>query len=185
MIQSTRKRPLLIAAAVLVLAIAGCGGSSGVSPAAYVKSVCTAATTWRNAIQSAGSQLQIGSASKSLTKTKAAYASFVSELETATANAQHQLSGAGSPSVSDGKKISDTLVGIFARARVSLEQAASDAAAIPTTSTQGFNAAATKVEGQIRTALADMSNATPEKNPQLHTAATKDPTCQALASSSG
>jgi hypothetical protein len=168
---------------LLALAVAGCGSSSSVSAATYVKSVCTAASAWKNAIQKAGSRLQVASAS--LPKTKASYVNFVGALENATGAAETQLAAAGTPSVSNGKKISGALVQIFTAAKATLARASSDAAAIPTTSTQSFNVAATKVEGEVRSSLAGMANATPQKNPQLHAAAIKDATCQRLAASTG
>jgi hypothetical protein len=75
---------MAIAAAILVLALAGCGSSSSsakVSPAAYVKSVCTAAGSWFSSVQTAGRRLQTTvHQSKSLPKTKTAYVGFVDEL---------------------------------------------------------------------------------------------------------
>jgi hypothetical protein len=174
--------------AVLVagaLAVAGCGGSSssGVSAAAYVKSVCTAATTWRNAIQSAGTKLSSGVNTKSLTKAKAEYISFVNSLVTATGQAASQLRSAGSPAVSNGKQISGSLVRIFDQAKATLAQAASQAASLPTSSPRSFETSAGKVVTSIRASLAGMSSVTPEKNAELHAAAAKDKTCQSLAAS--
>ena len=71
----------------------------------------------------------------------------------------------------------------FSQAKSGLETAASDAAKIPTTSKSAFNAAATKVQLDVRNALAGMSNIAPEKNAQLHAAAAKDRTCRALSGS--
>jgi hypothetical protein len=181
------RRFLAPALVIAALAAAGCGSSSSsssssVSAASYVKSVCTAATNWRNSIQTAGNQLQASASSKSLPKTKAAYVSFVSGLVSATGNAQSELSSAGSPSVSGGKKISSTLVGIFTTAEGSLKQALTDSQSIPTTTQKDFETAATKVQTDVRNALAAMSSVTPEKNPGLHAAAAKDPTCKSLAS---
>jgi hypothetical protein len=175
-------------AAVLVtgaLALAGCGGSShsGVSPAAYVKSVCTAATSWRNAIQSAGTKLSSGVNTKSLAKAKAEYVAFVNSLVSATGQASSQLKSAGSPAVSNGTKISGSLVRIFDQAKGTLAQAASQASSLPTSSPRAFETSASKVVTSIRSSLAGMSNVTPEKNSELHAAAAKDKTCQSLASS--
>jgi hypothetical protein len=174
--------------AVLVtgaVAVAGCGGSSssGVSPASYVKSVCTAATNWRNAIQSAGTKLSSGVNTKSLAKAKTEYVGFVNSLVTATGVAESQLKSAGSPSVSHGTQISGSLVRIFNSAKTTLAQAAAQAAALPTSSARAFESAASKVVTSIRSSLAGMSSITPEKNAQLHAAAAKDKTCQTLAAS--
>jgi hypothetical protein len=167
------------------LALAGCGGSShsGVSPAAYVRSVCTAATSWRNAIQSAGTKLSSGVHTKSLTKAKAEYVTFVNSLVAATGQASSQLQSAGNPAVTNGKQISGSLVRIFDQAKSTLAQAASQASALPTSTPSAFEAGASKVVTSIRASLAGMSKVTPEKNPELHTAAAKDKACQSLASS--
>jgi hypothetical protein len=167
------------------LALAGCGGSShsGVSPASYVKTVCSAATNWRNAIQSAGTKLSSGVNTKSLTKAKAEYVAFVNSLVAATGQASSQLRSAGSPAVSNGKQISGSLVHIFDQAKSTLAQAASQASTLPTSSPRAFETAASKVVTSIRSSLAGMSQVTPEKNSELHAAAAKDPTCQKLAAS--
>ena len=171
---------------VAALAVAGCGSSksAGVSPASYVKSVCTAASSWKNAIETAGVKLQSEASNKSLSTTKSAYVSFVDSLASATGAAKNQLAAAGAPSVSNGKSISQTLVGAFGGAKTNLDAAAGDAAKIPTTSKSAFTAAADKVQTDVRNSLAGMSRITPEKNPQLHAAAAKDPTCRSLASGS-
>jgi hypothetical protein len=172
---------LLLTAAV---ALAACGGSGSgtVSAASYVKSVCSAATNWRNAIQAAGSKLQTGVSTTSLVQAKTQYVGFVNELVLATGNAENQLKAAGTPSVSNGKQISGSLVRIFSNARGSLAQAVVGAAALPTSSPTAFKNAAGQVVTGIRSSLAGMSTVTPEKNAQLHAAAVKDPTCQGLAS---
>jgi hypothetical protein len=181
------RRRLAGALVVCALVVAGCGGSSsssGVSAAAYVKSVCTATTSWKDAIQVAGTQLQAGVSDKSLAKTKAAYVAFVGSLVSSTGSAADQLASAGDPSVANGATISSKLVLIFKQAKQRLAQAESDAGAIPTSSSTAFQTASNKVEADVRTALAGMSSAGPEKSPQLKAAAAKDATCKSLASSS-
>jgi hypothetical protein len=171
--------------ATTLVAVAACGGSSssGVTPTAYVSSVCTAATNWRNAIQSAGAKLSTGINTRSLTKAKTEYVGFVNSLVTATGQAENQLKSAGTPSVSNGKQIANSLVRIFDTARGTLQQAATQATALPTSSAKAFEAAASRVVTSIRGSLAGMSSVTPEKNAELHAAAAKDKTCQSLASS--
>lgn len=179
---NTKLAAVLMTAAV---AVAGCGGSSpsGVSPASYVKSVCSAATSWRNAIQTAGTKLSAGVNTRSLTKAKAEYVAFVNSLVAATGQAESQLKSAGSPAVSNGKQISGSLVRIFDQAKRTLARAASQASALPTSSMRAFETSASKVVTSIRSSLAGMSSVTPEKNAELHAAAAKDKTCQSLATS--
>jgi hypothetical protein len=172
-----------VALCASVVALAACGASSsGVPAAAYVKSVCTAAATWKTSVVNAGVKLQSAATLTSLTQTKSGYVAFIGTLETATGNAADQLVSAGTPSVSGGKSIATTLVGIFSKAKTSLAQAASEANGIPTTSKSAFNAAASKVQTHVRNSLVQMSSVTPTKNPQLRSAAANDPTCKRLAS---
>ena len=165
-----------------VAALAACGGSSGVSAASYVKSVCNTAVTWRNSSVHAGQKLQSALTSTSLTQTKSDYVEFVGAVRTATGRAAAQLSAAGTPSVSNGKSIASTLVRTFNQATDSLSQAESEARAIPTNNKSAFNAAASKVQTDVRNALAQMSSVTPANNAQLRSAAANDPTCKRLAS---
>jgi hypothetical protein len=174
---------LAAALAAVTIALAGCGGSgsSSVSPAAYVSSVCKAATNWKNSIQMAGTKLSSGINTKSLALAKAEYVAFVGALVSATTNAESQLKAAGSPSVSNGKQIAGTLVRIFTGAKGSLANAEAQAAALPISSPRAFETAATQVVSGIRGSLAAMSSVSPEHNAQLRDAATKDPTCRTLA----
>ena len=165
-----------------VAAIAACGSSSGVTASSYVRSVCTAAATWKNAIVGAGAKLRSLSASTPLPQTKSDYVAFVAAVANATGHAADQLSAAGTPSVSGGKSVASMLVGTFTRAKNSLSRAESEASAIPTTSKSAFNAAASKVQTDVRNSLSQMSSVTPANNPQLRSAAANDSTCKSLAS---
>lgn len=181
MIQFDRRLAAALAAVALVLASCGSSKPSGVSAAAYVKSVCAAATNWRSAIENAGTKLQSVAGSKSLSATKSGYVSFIDALASATGSTSNQLATAGTPSVPNGKAIAQTLVQVFSQAKTRLDTAAADAAQIPTSSQGAFNAAATKVQADVRNALAGLSKIAPERNPQLHAAANKNPTCRSLA----
>ena len=54
---TARRARLVLAVVIALLLIVGCGGSSSVKPAAYVKSVCKALGNWKNTIQSAAGAL--------------------------------------------------------------------------------------------------------------------------------
>jgi hypothetical protein len=175
-----------LAAVVLaaLIGLGGCGGSSGPSPGAYVKSICTTLGAWKSDVQSASTRLQTSiPATASLVQGKQEYVSFVAALSTATARAAAGLKGAGTPSVSGGSQIAGSLVTAFTQATSNLAAAAAQAAAIPTTSAGAYQAAASGVTAQIRQALAGMTSVTPRKNPQLRSAALKEPACQALQAS--
>jgi hypothetical protein len=177
-----RKLVSALALCASVAALAACGDSAGVSAASYVKSVCNTAVTWRNAIVHAGQRLQSALTSTSLPQTKSDYVDFVGTVKAATGHAADQLAAAGTPSVSNGKSIASTLVRTFNQARDSLSRAESEARAIPTDNKSTFNAAAGKVQTDVRNALAQMSSVTPANNAQLRKAAANDPTCKRLAS---
>lgn len=173
-------------ALTVALAVAGCGSSSTstkVSAAAYVKSVCTSAGSWFHAIQTAGAQLQSTvHESSSLKDAKGAYIAFIDSLLHATQHAEHQLKAAGTPSVSGGKKISDEVVRAFEDARRGLSGADAQVRNAPTSSATAFEAAAGSVRQTAQRALQSMASLSPQKNPQLHAAAQKEPSCQRLRS---
>jgi hypothetical protein len=169
--------PLAVAAV-----LAGCGGASSVSPATYVKSICTALDGWKTRIQAAGSSLQAsGLATASPANAKAQYLRFVSSLVGATRQTTSSLKAAGTPAVKDGAAIADSLDGAFQRGTQGLSTALSHARAIPTTSTSAFGSAATTVTSEIRAALQSIAAITPRSSPQLRAAAVKEPNCRALA----
>lgn len=181
----TRSRQFCALAVVVaaLLALAGCGSSSSskVSAGSYVKSVCSTATSWYRTIQAAGKQLQASvHNSKSLSKDKSAYITFVDSLLHATQRAQQQLKSAGTPAVNGGKKISNELTNAFNGAQRGLQKATAQVRKAPTSSRTAFEAAAAGVQSTVQRALQGLSALAPQKNPQLHAAALKDPSCQRL-----
>jgi hypothetical protein len=178
------KRPAacsLAAVLLVVLAIAGCGGSSGVTPTAYVHSMCAALGNWKTDIQKAGSTLQssgAGSASRPVAKHD--YQRFVSALLSATQRATGALKSAGKPSVSGGRQIADSLATAFDGASRRLAQANTQAGKISTTSASTFQLAASAVTTEIKDALQGIASVKPSQSQDLRTAASKDPTCKVL-----
>ena len=169
------------------LVLAGCGGStpSGVTPKAYIKSVCTSLGSWSAGVRTAGNRLQASATgTTSLASGRQQYQTFVVALVGNTGRAVDDLKRAGVPAVKNGKQISDALVGAFTQAKSGLTQAATQAGAIPTTSSGAYQAAASGVTASIRQTLGQIANVRPERDPQLHAAATKEPACQALKNSS-
>ncbi len=176
----TRFRLALIAL-LAALVMAGCGGSSQVKPAAYVRSMCTALGNWRNTIQSAGVALQSsGAAGASRTVAKDDYQRFVASLVTATQRAAKALRSAGTPAVNDGKQVANRLAQAFDTATKRLQQAEAQAKAIKTDSTTSFQLGAASVTTEIRSALEAIAAVAPGRSSQLRQAAAKDPTCRAL-----
>lgn len=166
-----------------MFALAGCGSSSSptVSANSYVKTVCTSAAGWFRTIQLAGRRLETTvHGSKSLSTVKSAYVDFVDSLLHATQRAAHQVKNAGTPSVNGGTKISNEVIKAFDRAQRGLETAAAQVRKAPTSSSAAFQAAAGGVQSTVQRALQSMSALAPQRNPQLHSAALKDPSCQRL-----
>jgi hypothetical protein len=164
-----------------VLLLAGCGSSSQVKPAAYVKSMCTALGNWKNTIQSAGVALQSsGAASASRPVAKADYQRFVSALVTATRRAASDLNSAGTPDVAGGKQLAGRLTEAFAAATRRLTQAETQAKSIRTDSASTFQLGASAVTTEIKSALEAIAAVAPSRSSQLRQAAAKEPACQVL-----
>jgi predicted small secreted protein len=181
------RRRAILAVVVVSLALAGCGGSSGADPSAYVKSVCTALTTWRDTVQAAGQTLQAATAQShlSLNQGKQSYLMFVAALLRATTTAGSTLKGAGTPAVNGGKQVSTALVNAFGGAQKGLAHAASQATLIPTTNAPAYAVAAANVTNGIRDALSSMTAVSPREDPALRAAANKEPACSALKAAGG
>jgi hypothetical protein len=181
--RSTRARVgAAVAATLAALLIAACGGSSGVQPSAYVKSVCQALGNWRNTIQGAGVALQSsGAATAARSVAKEDYQRFVSSLVTATGRAASDLKAAGTPAVRNGGQIAQRLTGAFDRATHGLARASAKAKAIQTDSAAHFQVGAAAVSAQIRSALEQIARASPGQSQELRSAAAKEPSCVTLA----
>jgi hypothetical protein len=167
--------------ALVALLLAGCGGSTGVRPSAYVRSICTALGSWKNTIQSAGLALQSsGAAGASRAVAKEDYQKFVGALLTATTRATGALRSAGTPAVSHGRQLAGSLTGAFAVASRRLPTANAQARSIPTDTASTFALAAGSVTTEIKSALQGLVSVTPGRSPQLRSAAAKQPACQVL-----
>jgi hypothetical protein len=171
-----------LAVGCAALAIAGCGGgSSGVKPAAYVRSMCSALGTWKNDVQQAGRQLQSSGASRaSRAVAKQDYQQFVAALLAATERATNALRGAGTPAVKNGRRIASTLAGAFSTASHKLSQANAQAGSIPTSTASTFQLGASAVTTEIKSALEGIAAVSPGESPELRTAAAREPACRVL-----
>lgn len=175
-----RRAGALAGTALVVLAIAGCGGST-VQPTSYVRSVCQALGNWKNTIQSAGVALESsGASSATRPVAKQDYQRFVASLVLATRRAASALKAAGTPSVSGGQQIAARLTQAFDRAAGGLANASAQAAKVPTDTATDFQRGTSAVSSQIRTSLAQIAKVTPGQNQQLRSDAAKQPACQVL-----
>jgi hypothetical protein len=174
---------LLLVAALLGGALAGCGGggSSKVSAGTYVKSICAAVGPFERDVQSRSSALNLSNISNPA-QGKQALRSFLNAVVADTDKAVSKLKSAGTPNVTNGKQISGALVNAFSRLRSALERAANGAAALPTGTPQAFKSAAaslgTTVQGSMSAIGSSLSGL---RSPDLERAAAKEPTCRSLA----
>jgi hypothetical protein len=175
-----RVRPAAAATAV-VLALAGCGGASGVKPAAYVRSICTAITSWRTGVQNSTAQFESAfPSSSSLAVAKQRLDAFVAALLRAATSGITATKAAGVPGVDGGQRIASTLVGAFESTQRSLAQAASEASLIPTTGNQAFAAAVGQVRTTIAATLHGINTVSPGTNAVLRREIATQPACAAL-----
>lgn len=177
----TRRRAgSLLAIGMAVLVIPGCGSS--VSPAAYVKSVCTALGNWKNTIQGAAVALESsGAATAARSVAKEDYQRFVGSLVLATRHAASALHSAGTPSVAHGQRIAGRLTKAFDRATRGLQKASSDIRGIGTSNSAAFQSGFNTVSVEIKSALEQIALVSPGENEELRSAASKQSSCQVLS----
>ena len=179
------RRRCVILPALLALVIAGCGSSSSsssVSPAAYVKSICSAIAPFEKDIRTRSSALNL-STIKNPQQGRTALHGFLAAVSTDADHAVSQLKAAGVPKVSNGKAISDGIVNAFATLKGALSQAADRANTLPTNSAKSFKTAAEALGNSVRGSMSGISSSLGTlKSQDLETAAAKEPACKALAS---
>ncbi len=179
-----RKTTSMVIALTATAVLAGCGGSSssGVTPAAYVKSICSAVGPFEKDVQSRSSALNLSTLTNA-SQGKQALKQFLTAIASDTDTAVSRLKSAGTPNVKNGKQISTALVTAFSSLRSALTQAASQADSLPTDSPQHFKTAAqqlgTSVQSQMTSIGASLNGL---KSPEREKAAANDPTCKSLAS---
>jgi hypothetical protein len=164
--------------------LAGCGSSSsssGVSPSAYVKSVCTAVGSFRKEIQDKSTSLSATSLANPH-QGKAALQAFVSASASGADDAVSKLKDAGSPNIAHGKSISSSIVGAFTQLSSGFKQTESSVNALSTSSAAAFKSGAQSVYTNLRTSLSGLLTGLSGLNsPALQQAAKKEPACQTLA----
>lgn len=165
------------------LALSACGsssGSSGITPAAYVKSICQAVGPFEKDVQTRSSSLNLGTI-KSPAEGKTALQGFLTAVASDTDTAVNKLKAAGSPNVNKGKQISTAIVGAFSQLKTAMAQAATSAGSLPTTSANEFKTAANALGNSVRTSMGSIGTSLSGlKSAALENAAKKEPTCQHL-----
>jgi hypothetical protein len=177
----------LAALALTTAFVAACGGSSapsGISPSAYVKSVCTSVGPFEKDVVSRSSALDLTTI-KNAAQGKTALKGFLSAVAADTHRAYAQLQAAGVPSVKNGKSIAGAIVGAFGQLDGTMTTAVKQADAIPTNSPAAFKTAAQNLGTTVRTSMAKIGTnlqSSTLKSPALEQAAAKETSCKTLGS---
>lgn len=172
-----------LCALVVAIVIAGCGSSSsGVTPAAYVSTICKAVGPFEKSVASRESALN-PTAIKSPAEGRTALVGFLTGVAADTQKTLSVLKSAGNPNVTRGKAIQSAIVGAFTRLESAMTAGARSAQALPTSSASAFQTGATKLGTTVRTSLAGVGKSLSNlKSPKLEKAATKAPACKSIAS---
>lgn len=180
MLSLRRTLPALVVMAAVVLAGCGSSSSSGVSPAAYVKSICSAIGPFEKDVQSRSSALNLSSLT-SAAQGKSALHNFLNAVVSDTDAAVSKLKAAGTPNVKNGKAISTGIVSAFTQLRTALAGAASQASSLPTGSPAAFKTAAEKLGTDVRSSMSSIGASLGNlKSADLEKAAAKEPACKSL-----
>ncbi|MBV9423437.1 MAG: hypothetical protein JOZ98_11030 [Solirubrobacterales bacterium] len=171
------------ATALAIAALAGCGSSgssSSVTPAAYVKSICTAVTPFEADVVKRSDELNLTTLANA-EQGKKAIQGFLSAVSDDTDRALSKLKGAGTPNVSNGKQLADTVVSAFTQLKAAVGHALAQAEALPTSSPEAFKTAATHLGTTVRTSMSGIGSSLDKlKSPELEKAAAKEPACTSL-----
>jgi len=180
----SRSRALALALGVAAVA-AGCGGgSSGVSAAAYVRSVCNAIYPFERNVVVRESELALSlSAIKTPSEGKSVLQAYITGVAKDTDTALAKLESSGSPDVSGGKQISSAIVQAFTRVGTAMHAALQKADALPTTSQAAFTQGVRSLVASLNSirGISQQLQSSPLKSPELVKAAGKEPACKNLS----
>jgi hypothetical protein len=173
------------AAAMAIAVLTGCGSSgsssSGVTPAVYVKSICTAVAPFEADVVKRSEELNVATLANAA-QGKKAIQGFLSAVSNDTDQALSKLKAAGTPKISNGKQLADTVVSAFTQLKGAVAHALDQADALPTSSPDAFKKAATDLGSTVRTSMSGIGASLGRlKSPELEKAAAKEPACTSLA----
>jgi hypothetical protein len=164
-------------------AYGGSSASSRITPAAYLKSVCTSLGPVVQDLKSKQAALAALASSNDLAKVKKGLQDFISAASSDVSSVIPQLQSAGTPNVSNGGAVQSGLVKAYTQFKTALDTAGSQAAALPTNDPAAFRTASTSLGTTLRSAIAGIAASTRAlKSPQLSAAAKAEPACAALKS---
>jgi hypothetical protein len=172
----------MIAAISTAAVLAGCGssGSSNVTPASYVKSVCSAVAPFEKDVQSRSSALNQTTVNNPA-QGKQALQRFLTAVAADTDRTVSQIKSAGTPNVSNGKAIQTAMVSAFTQLQSAMHHAASQANSLSTTSPAAFKTGADALGGAVRSSITSIgSSLNGLKNADLEKAASSEPSCKSL-----
>ncbi len=172
-----------LCALVVAIVIAGCGGgSSTVTPTAYVTTLCKAIGPFEKNFASRERTLD-PTAKNTPAERRTALISFLNGVSGDMQRTVSTLKSAGNPDVADGKKIQSAIVAAFARLESVMKSGARQAQSLPTDSATAFETAATKLGRAVQTSLAGIGTSLASlRSPKLEKAAAKVPACKTITS---
>ena len=171
-----------LALLIAVSLCAGCGSSaaSKISPASYVKSVCSAISPLERDVVTRSTALNNATATNAA-QAKKTLQGFLTAVEKDSDHALSRIRAAGTPNISNGKVVAGTIVKAFTELRDAMRAASTKATSLPTDSASSFKTAAQALGAGVRGSLNNIS-ATGLTNPDLEKAAAKEVACQNLNS---
>ena len=171
-----------LAACLLLLALAACGGSGAakVTPTAYVSALCRAVAPFERDVAAASGQLT-GATATSLAASRARLVSYLGSLAQDSATAQHRLSAAGVPDVKDGTAFATTIVSTFSRLHNAFVRSVKLASGLPTTDRTQFSAGAAQLATAVKESVGQLgAGLSTKSNKVLDQAAAKLAVCHTL-----
>ena len=190
---------VLLSAAVLMFAAAGCGGGdggdggNGDSAAAtaqdvWAASVCGALGTWVKSLQAGSQDLSAALGNtKDLKTVKARFVTFLENAEKTSGEMVEKVKDAGPPDVSQGEAIQDDLIAALTKVQQSFSNAVDKANQLSTSSLQSFSNGVGKLSQSVQNNLSATGtefNALSERYqaPELDDATDGEPACQQFSS---
>jgi hypothetical protein len=174
-----------LAAAALVVAVpaaCGSGGHPGVSPAAYVRTVCGAGATFERDVLNRSRALDHAAFTNPV-QGKAALQAFLAAIAGDAGSALSTIQRAGTPAVANGGAISRAIVSAFARLEATLQGALARARSLPTSSATALRGAARALAGSVRSSLSSFPSLSSRalRSREIDHAAARQPSCRSLA----
>jgi hypothetical protein len=163
---------------------AGCGSSdssdsSKISASNYVKSVCSAISPLERDVVTRSSALNNTTAANA-TEAKKTLQGFLTAVEQDASQALSKIKSAGTPDISNGKAVAETIVKAFTELRDAMKLALNKSDSLPTDSPAAFKTAAQALGASVRGSLNNIDSSG-LSNPDLEKAAASQAACKSLS----